>query len=338
MRTLRQKLLRPGVIIPFVMSISLLAILLAFGNPVKVVGLLMRFQHLYLLYLLLLVTLMEGLRAAQWCILLDALDAKVPLRAQIFAFLAGEVTKYAPLGNYFPNYLLQRTDDLDFGLSSAATTMMVLIQVAVSLAGLVILGIGNWWWLRPLIVIGLIASGLAIWALYHAHLSPQPPAWLKNRTWMRKALTELHNFRVGTAAELIHPRTMTYAMALGAAYVVVGGVILYYVILGLGIGSVGFWGAQAAYYFSLAFALIFPLPVDFGTLEVSAVGALLAVGLDTSVAVSVVFADRIILMGAALAIFLVALIPLWGEALTALRGQRPKLRKPRDTAQVPSRL
>lgn len=336
MHALQKKLLRPGVVIPFVMSVSLLAILLAFGNPVKVVGLLMRFQHLYLLYLLLLLTLMEGLRAAQWCILLDALDAKVPRRAQIFAFLAGEVTKYAPLGNYFPNYLLQRTDGLDFGLSSAATTMMVLIQVAVSLAGLVMLGIGSWWWLRPLIVIGLIASGLAIWALYHAHLAPQPPTWMKNRTWMRKALTELHNFRVGTAAELIHPRTMTYAMALGAAYVVVGGVVLYYVIQGLGIGSVTFWGAQAAYYFSLAFALIFPLPVDFGTLEISAVGALLAVGLDASVAVSVVFADRIILMGAALAIVLVSLIPLRDEALLALRGKRPTLLQPGLPVREPS--
>lgn len=319
-----KRLLRPNLLIPFALSISLLAILLAFGNPVKVVKLLLSFQHIYLLYLLLLTALMEGLRAAQWCVLLDALDVKISLRAQIFAFLAGEVTKYAPLGNYFPNYLLQRTDDVDFGLSSAATTMMVLIQVAVSLAGLVILGIGDWWWLRPVIVIGLIVATLTIWALYHAHVSPHPPAWLMNRLWMRKALNELHNFRVGTAAELIHPRTMTYALLLGAAYVVVGGVILYYCVLGLGIGGVTFWGAQAAYYFSLAFALIFPLPVDFGTLEISAVGALLAVGLSGSDAVSVVFANRIILMGGAVAIFLPALIFLRDEARIALSGSRPK--------------
>lgn len=332
-----KRLLRPNVLIPFVLSVALLAILLAFGNPVKVGRLLVRFQHSYLLYLLLLATLMEGLRAAQWCVLLDALDVRVPPRAQVFAFLAGEVTKYAPLGNYFPNYLLQRTDDLDFGLSSAATTMMVLIQVAVSLAGLVILGIGDWWWLRPLIVIGLFVAGLVIWALYHAHVSPRPPLWMTKQTWMRKALNELHNFRVGTAKELIHPRTMTYALALGAAYVVVGGVILYLVILGLGVGGVTFWGAQAAYYFSLAFALIFPLPIDFGTLEISAVGALLAVGLDGSVAVSVVFADRIILMGAALAIFLPSLLPLRDEAAIALHGRRPTPRPRSVEAREPSR-
>jgi uncharacterized membrane protein YbhN (UPF0104 family) len=151
---------------------------------------------------------------------------------------------------------------------------------------------------------------------------------MTRHAWMRRALDELHNFRVGTAAELIHPRTMTWALALGAASVFTGGVILYFVILGLGIGGVTFWGAQAAFYFSLAFALIFPLPVDFGTLEISAVGALLAVGLDGSSAVTVVFADRIVLMGAALAIFLPAVVVLHDEATLALHGSKSQRRPP----------
>jgi hypothetical protein len=41
----------------------------------------------------------------------------------------------------FTNYLLQRAEDTDFGLSSAATLFSVLIEVAVALAGLVILGL-----------------------------------------------------------------------------------------------------------------------------------------------------------------------------------------------------
>lgn len=318
-----RRFFRPKVVIPFVLGISLLAGLLAFGNIGRVIALMMRFPRALLPLLLVLGVVYEALRCAQFSVLLRSLDVHVPLDRQVFACLAGEVAKYAPMGNYFPNYLLSRSDDVDFGLSSAATTMMVLIQVVVSLAGLVILGIDGWDWLRPLIVIGVMVSGLLAWAAYRAHLSPQPPAWLLEQTWLRAALDELRRFRDGTTEELVHPRTLTYAMALGAAYVFVAGIALYVLIRGLGFTHVSFWEAQAAYEFSLAFALIFPLPIDVGTLEVSTVGALLAVGLERSAAVSVALLDRLVLMGAAVVIFVLALLALRNAARRTMRRRQP---------------
>jgi hypothetical protein len=307
-----------------VLGISLLVGVLAFGNVGNVVALMLRFPHAALPLVLLLVVVYEVLRCAQFSVLLKSLGVDVPLDRQVFAFLAGEIAKYAPLGNYFPNYLLRRSDDVDFGLSSAATTMMVLIQVAVSLAGLVILGIDGWDWLRPLIVIGLVVAGLAVWAAYRAHLSPHPPVWMLRWRWVRRGLDELRRFRDGTTEELIHPRTLSYATALGAAYVFIGGLILYVLIRGLGFSGVTFWEAQAAYDFSLAFALIFPLPIDFGTLEVSTVGALLAVGLERSAAVGVALLDRLVLMGGAVIIFVPALFVLRNAVHYTFRRKSPR--------------
>ncbi|HLZ21678.1 MAG TPA: lysylphosphatidylglycerol synthase transmembrane domain-containing protein [Ktedonobacterales bacterium] len=318
-----RRFFRPNVIIPFVLGISLLAGVLAFGNINRVVALMLRFPHALLPILLLLVAVYEGLRCVQFSVLLKSLGVVVPVDRRIFAFLGGEVAQYAPLGNYFPNYLLRRSDGVDFGLSSAATTMMVLIQVAVSLAGLVILGIDGWDWLRPVIVIGLIVSGLIVWAAYRAHFSPHPPPWMLKRSWIRRGLEELRRFREGTTEEFIHPRTLTYATALGAAYIFVGGLILYMLIRGLGFSGVVFWQAQAAFDFSLAFALIFPLPIDFGTLEVSTVGALLAVGLERSAAVGVALLYRLVLMGGAMAIFVAALLVLRNAVRYILRRKPP---------------
>jgi uncharacterized membrane protein YbhN (UPF0104 family) len=200
---------------------------------------------------------------------------------------------------------------------------MVLIQVAVSLAGLVILGIDGWDWLRPVIVIGLIVSGLVVWTAYRAHISPHPSPRMLRHPWVRRGLDELRRFRDGTTQELIHPRTMTYATVLGAGYVFVGGLILYVFIRGLGFPGVTFWEAQAAYDFSLAFALIFPLPLDFGTLEVSTVGALLAMGLERSAAVSVALLDRLVLMGAAVVIFVPTLLVLRDALRHTLQRKPP---------------
>lgn len=122
-----RRFFRPNVVIPFVLGLSLLAGVLAFGDINRVVALMLRFPHVLLPLVLLLAAAYEALRCVQFSVLLQSLGIEVPLDRQVFAFLAGEVARYAPLGNYFPNYLLRRSDDVDFGLSSAATTMMVLI-------------------------------------------------------------------------------------------------------------------------------------------------------------------------------------------------------------------
>jgi uncharacterized protein (TIRG00374 family) len=327
------KLFRPKVLIPLVLSASIFVALFAFADARKVVRLMSGFHHISLLYFLLLILAYETVRGTQWHFLLTVLDIRVPLRTQIFTFAIGEIAKLLPIGNYFQNYLLHESKGTDFGLSSAATTMVVLVEVAVSLIGVVLLGLGGWTgWVRLVIIVGTLVFACAVWAFIRLHHAGHAPAWLTRHVWWLKVAEELRRFRGGAAA-ILHPRIVAIAVALGAVYLIFGGAALYIAITGLGIGGVSFGEALAIYFFSLAVSLIFPLPIDLGVDEISGVGALIAVGAEKSAAVSIVIINRILSVGSSLLIALVVAIILHGEFRAAMRTTSRRGR--RDLARAP---
>ena len=74
-----------------------------------------------------------------------------------------------------------------------------------------------------------------------------------------------------------------------------------------------FWQALAVYLFNLAFALITPIPLNIGPIEVSGVGALVTLGVDETAAVGVMLINRVLSIGASMAIALVVVLVLHGE-------------------------
>lgn len=324
-----KKLLSPKVLIPSVLSIAIIAALLGFGDIHKVVRSMVSFPRVYLLWFLLLMVAYEAVRCVQWHFLLGSLSVRIPPRTQIFAFLTGEVAKSVPIGNYFQNYLLQRSNGADFGLTSAATTFVVLIETGVSLIGVVVLGVGSWTgWLRPVILVGLLVTALIVWAFTALHRAGRAPQWMQRHKVWRMILSELRQFREGSK-QILHPRVMLIASLLGAVYLIIAGAALYLVARGLGI-HISFTGALAVYFFSLAFSLIFPLPVDIGVLEVSGVGAFLALGVDKPPAVGAMLINRVLSFGSALVIAFVGAVLLRDELRRAMRerpGRQPKSRR-----------
>lgn len=317
-----KRLLRPKVLIPVVLGVALIVALLAFADVKKVAAAMASFQKGYLLLFFVLMLVYEGVRGVQWHFLLGAMDIRVPLRTQIFTFAAGEVTKSMPVGNYFQNYLLQQSQGTDFGRSSAATTMIVLTEVVASLAGVVVLGIGQWTDVaRPVIVIGSAAFLLGAWTYHKLRHAGQAPRWVREHAITRQAMSELRQFREG-AATLLHIRVLAIQTLLGALYLVVAGAALYAVMRGLDDTHVSFGHVQAVYFFSLAFSLIVPIPVDIGVLEISGTTAFIAVGVARNTAVSAVLMNRILSIGSSLVIALVALVFLRDEFRAAIR-ERP---------------
>ena len=313
------KLLRPSVVIPLTLSAAVLAALLGLSHPAQVLALMEGFQPIYLLYVLVLMVAYEALRWAQWSVLLAALGIRAPLRTQVFTFLGGEVTESLPVGAYFRNYLLHGSTGTDFGLSSAATTLSMVTEVGVCLAGLLILGLGAWSsWLRPAIVIGLALFLVLVWAMHRSRYALAAPAWLRERRSFRLVAEELRRFRAGAGA-LLQARILAVQGLLGALYLIVAGTVLYLVVRGLGIGHVSLWEALAVYFFGLGFALISPIPLDIGVLEVSGVGALLAVGVSEPDAVGVMLLNRALRTATPLAIALVVVVILRDEVRAALR-------------------
>lgn len=317
-----KKLLRPQVIIPVVLSVAIIAALLAFANIGKIITLITKFPLLYLLWFFLLMVGYEAIRGAQWHLLLRALSVRAPLRSQIFAFAVGEITKSIPVGNYFQNYLLQQSKDEDFGRTSAATTLIIVLEVGVSSLGVVIIGLGSWTgWLRPLIIVGTLVAALVAWAYHRFHQSSRMPKWIREHKRLRKAADEFRQFRKG-AEDLLHPRVLAVAALLSAAYLLTAGSALYIVVKGLSPhNGVAFPDVLAVYFFSLAFSLIFPLPIDIGVVEVSAVGAFLAIGVDRSLAVGAELLNRILGVVSALIIAAIAMVILRDEFHAALQSR-----------------
>ena len=314
------------VVLLFLLSLAVIGALLWFGDIKKVGALIEHFQRIYFLWFLLLMLAHEALRTALWVYLLRALAVDVPLRTAVFAFAAGEAAKFMPTGAYFQNYLLQRSRDVDFGRSSAATTYIIVSEIVAALALLAIIGLGPWSiWLRPLILAGVPLVALMAWSLAQLHAHPRAPQWVKEHRVLRKALVEFRRFRQGATA-LFHPRIVAVTLLLSSAYVITAGATLFVVFPAIGYGGVSFGPALAAYCFGLAFYLI------LGSLEAASVGAFVVMGVSKSAAVTAIVINRGLTLGGTLVLALVAMAVLYDEFRAVLW---PEEEKPSQRAPAP---
>jgi hypothetical protein len=233
--------------------------------------------------------------------------------------------KFLPTGAYLQNYLLQRAYDVDFGRSSAATTVMISGEIAAAVLGFVIIGAGAWsLWFRVAIVVGVL---LAIWLVRRYLISTHEsatPRWVARRRLLRYAFDELRRFRAGAAA-LSQPRIVRVTLLFSLAHVLSSGVGLYVVVRGLGIDGVSLWQAIGVNCFGLAFYMV------LGSLEAADVGAFLGIGVAKSAAVSAILVNRGLSIGMtfALAAIVMALLP---DEWRALRRERHTV----DPPEVPA--
>jgi len=319
-----KKWLRPNVVIPVLLVGGLVAALLSLTNIGKVLALMVSFPPIDLLLFLALMVAYEVVRGVQWIVLLRALRLKSSLRTELFAFSVSEVTKALPIGNYVQNYLLQESEQReDFGRTSAATTLIILLEVGVSLLGVLILGDGSWTTpLRILIVVGVTIAAIVFWLGLKYGQAHDAPQWMQKRKFLRATLEKLHNFANGVR-DLLHPRTLALAAGLSALYLVIAAVGLFVIALGLRI-PVTFTQTLSVYLLSLAISLIFPLPVDIGVLEISMLGAFAAVGVNRNAGLGASLLNRILSIGASIVLTAIALTILNRELRTALRSGRKR--------------
>lgn len=285
--------------------------LILVANPGQALHLISHFQSIYLLAFFLLMAGYEVVRCAQWSYMLRQLDLRVPPRTQIFAYAIGELTKNLPIGNFVPDYVLTREHGADFGRASSSSLLISVLEVAVALTGIVIIGIDDWTWVRPLILIGTFVFVLLAWAFYRWHRRSlaaaegsgheghprhpgHTPGWAERVLrwkWVRSGLNELRQFTQGEAT-LLHPHVIGVSTLACAAYMVFSGLALFVVLRGLGLSSITWEEALAASFFSLAVSTIIPVPTDLGSSEASGAGALVAMGLTATGAISALLLYR----------------------------------------------
>ena len=315
-----KKLLRPSVIIPAVLSVAIIAALLAFANLKTIIALITRFPAINLLWFFLLMVVYEVVRGAQWHLLLKALKVKAPLRSQIFAFVMSEFSRNLPVGSFFQNYLLEQSTGADFSRTSAATTLILASEIALCFLGVVVLGLGAWTpWLRPSIIGVALLLTVIVWVYARLHHSTRMPRWIKEHRLTRRIADGVGRFREG-ASDLLHPRILLTQALLGAAYLLIAGAGLYVIAVGLDAhdSAITFWRMQSVYFFTLASAVILPVP------EAGGVGAFLALGISRDVAIGAMLLNRVLSVLSALitAALVTAILP--GELRAALRARREK--------------
>ncbi len=330
-----RSLLRPRVVLPMLLSISLLAALLAFANVHAVEAAVRGFHTLYLVYFLALMTAYEAVRCVQWRLLLRASGIKTDTRTSAFTFLVGEMAKTLPMGQYLRNYLLRQTGDANIGQSAPATLTTLLIEDAVSLVGVLILGIGGWSWLRPMIVVSAVVFAAAIFGLYRLIVTARMPRRISASGRFRAVLTELKHFKMSSML-LANPRTLIIQFCFGATYLLLGAGAFYALLLGLGVTGVPLSQAIAVYFFSLACGLLIPIPVDIGLIELSGTTALLSVGVSRSVAVSAMLLNRVLGGAASVLIALVTAVILREQLRAALRGREEARAVPHPRGAAPA--
>lgn len=327
----------PKVIVPAVIGVGLLVALIMFAGPRQALRLISHFHPGFLIAFFLLTAGYEVVRCAQWHYLLTRLNLRVPLRTQIFSYAIGEFTKNLPIGNFVPDYVLTREHGTDFGRASSSSLLISVLEVAVALAGIVIIGIDGWTWIRPVILIGTFLFVILAWTFYrwhhHVHDTTSPaastagrnagpvrrtgpaPAWARRVLrwkWVQGGMSELRQFTQGEAT-LLHPSVLAVSTLACAVYMVFSGLALYAVILGLGLSGISWEEALSASFFSLAVSTIIPVPTDLGSSEASGAGALIAMGLEAAGAVSTLLVYRFLNLVAQILVALLACIAFPGE-------------------------
>ncbi len=313
------------------LALAVIAVLLWFGDVNRVIASIERFRHIYVLWFLLVLLAHEVVRGVLWHLLVRSLSSAVPPRTEIFAFAAGEAAKFVPTGAYVQNYLLHRATGTDFGRSSAATTLMILAEIAVGLVGVVVLGLGAWsTWLRVASGLLCVAAVIGVRRSLAQRHTWRAPRWVLRHRIVRHVLEEFERSREG-AASLAHPRTVGLALLLTALHTLIAGASFYLVLRGLDIVGVTFWQAVAVTCFGLAFYVV------LGSLEAAEVGALIGIGVSKSAAVSAMLVTRGLGIGGTVALALITMAVLrWPrpgrETRATATTRSAEAARPRDEA------
>ena len=317
-----KKLFNPRILIPAVFAIVLFGFVLSLGDLKKVGGYIVNFPRGDAALFFLMVLIYESARGVQWLLFLRGMKVNVGWRRGIFAFVGGEATKSLPAGNYFQNYLLEREKGVAVAYTAAGTTITILLEVCVCVLYLAIVGISGWPWLRPLVIVGTLGIALVAFIIVHLNLHAKPPQWLAKRKFCQWIKDQAENFLKG-ARSFVSPRMLAAGFGLAVVYLAAAGTEYYIVIRAIGINNVSFFHAVAAYLFGLGVGLILPVPTDIGVQEITGVGALRALGVEITQAVSVTVLYRILSLVSSLLIAVITFALLHkelGEAMANRAG------------------
>lgn len=316
-------LLRPRVVLPLLLAAALFMVAVSLGDlgqvvnrvkavPVGSMMLVLGFAALYLL-----------LKALQLHLLLNDLESHPGWRRFALAFSVGELALTFPLGIFAQNWVLAGKKDMHFGRSSAATVVMLVMEVVVTLLWLAIIGVPGWEPVRPVAASILGAMVILGFALFRFRLLDRLSARMAHRRVHRRVhrvlaevmgllhgLEKLGRWRVLGINLLI---TFAYLAALAAAFWTMG--------QGMGLQNLSYLEASTIYAFALASVLVSGgIFGQIGTVEVIGMSAARAWGLDYAMGLILMLGFRLAWTGAMWMLNGAIALALWRKVRLSVDG------------------
>ncbi|MBV9120823.1 MAG: flippase-like domain-containing protein [Chloroflexi bacterium] len=267
-----------------------IALLLSFADIRKVAQAFQSFPPVLLPVMCGLVLAREFIRVGEWHYLLHALHFRPKWRHSMLALVGGDASQILPAGVYFQNYLLQQTEGTSFATSLPATLGMQLLEAAVALVVVCVIGVPGWGWLRPVALI--VMAGYAAFLVLVSR--PAVAAWLERRANQRYGgwlMAQLGRFLEGLEL-LLTPGVILKAALLTAAYLAFTVALFYVVLQAYGLPNINLTAAAAIYCFVLTLVILVPLPSDLGLSEGGGVTVLLAFGVPLAQGVTIMLISR----------------------------------------------
>jgi len=314
-------ILNPRLIIPTLLSAALLAFVLTFANSGEVGDEIKQAVAATWLPSFLLAVLYLATKLIQWRIYLGRLGVRPGWQELLVPYAGGEMGNTLPMGVYLENYLLKGSAGSAVGRSAAATTWMLITEIAICLLALIAFDVPGWPWVRPVAVFLMLGMLLVGFLLFRTSLiCGRLERWRPPQKWLHLVRSGIMDF-VDGSHRLFSWHTFVYGLPLTAVYLGAQATILY--VIGNALVAPGqSWAwtdAAVAFAFSLVIVLLVPVLPHLGSVEVSGLGVLLKFGISKNLAVGSFLALRLLSTGTIILVCGLVLLALHHEVGVTFR-------------------
>lgn len=307
-----RRITQPVFILPAVLTAALLIFAFKLGNLGDVVARVKVIPVYILLYALGFAAVYLALKALQLHLLLLKLAVRPAFRPFALAFAVGELTLTLPFGLFAQNWILSASARIRIGRSAAATVVMLLTEILVTLLLMAVIGVRGWPQFRLAMILALFMFAVVITAVVLFAHRMHARVHQVQHSYLRKALLEAAELLQGLKRLLDAPGVLAVNLLIAAGYL--GALIsaFFFVGRGMGLHSLGFITAASVYGFSLAVVLLGAGAVtQIGTVEVLGMLAAHEWGIGYTDGLAMMLGFRLVWTGSMWLVNLPVVLLLW---------------------------
>jgi hypothetical protein len=284
---------------PVVLAGALFFVAIRLGDPGRALARIVGLPLFVLASALGLAIVYLGLKAWQLHLLLGNLGIHPGGRRLGLAFAVGELALTLPFGLFAQNWVLARTGRAHFGETAAATVVMLLVEIAVVLVVLAVVGIRGWPAVRWLAIAA--AALLCLLMVFAVHFEPTARRLARRfrQPLVHRALTAGIDLLSGLK-RLSHVHVLGVNAAIAIGYLAALALALMVVGRHVGLAHFGFVMAATTYAFALAVVFLTGgLVSQIGSVEVLGMSAAQAAfGISYAEGLTLMLAFRVVWTGA----------------------------------------